>query len=130
LTPKQREVQIELKVSFAPDSVVVELLDYVPFTGRTALIKWDALFDRSFDNQELMRWGKPFQTEKIDNATRNTILFSLCCELSKLNYKGYRDEYVGDKLKSQIDNIISRGGSYGDYKKDVPRIIIDSCPIV
>jgi hypothetical protein len=111
LTLKQREKQIELKVSFASDSVIVELLKYVPFSGRTVLIKWDALFDCSFENQELMRWGKPFQSEKIDNATRNTILFSLCCELSKLNYKGYRGEYVGDKLKSEIDNIISRGGT-------------------
>jgi hypothetical protein len=104
------EVQIELKVNFASDSMIVELLEYVPFSGRTVLIKWDALFDRSFDNQELMRWGKPFQSEIIDNATRSTILFSLCCELSKLNYKGYRDEYVGDKLKSEIDSIINRGG--------------------
>jgi hypothetical protein len=109
---QKNENQLEFKVSFASDSIIVELLEFTPFPGRTVLVKWGALSDSSFENQELMRWGKPYETEKIDNATRETILFNLCCELSKQAYIGYRGEYVGDKMKSEIDRVISCGGSY------------------
>jgi hypothetical protein len=103
---------MKFKISFANDSIILELLEFSSFSSRTIIIKWNALSDTYYENQESIRWGKPYENEKIDIPLRNSILYHLCCELSKLNYNGYRGEYVGDKLKFEIDKIISLGENY------------------
>jgi hypothetical protein len=100
---------MKIKVLFGRSLIVVELLEHNSFSGRTVIIKWGALFDTSFENDELMVWAKPYENEKMDKTTKKSILYYLCCELRELDYTEYRAEYIGNKAKSAVDEIINNG---------------------
>lgn len=100
----------KMKVSFSSNSIIVEFLDSDAFGGKTLIVKWEAILDTSFNNQETIKWAKPHEDEKIDNETKRIIVYHLCVNLSMLDYKGYRNEYIGDEIRRSIDTIINCGG--------------------
>ena len=102
----------KMKVSFSSNSIIVEFWGSDDFGGKTLIVKWEAILDTSFNNQETIKWAKPYENYEIDNKTKRDILYYLCIELSRLDYTGYRNEYVGDDIKKAIDTIINHGGNH------------------
>lgn len=102
----------KMKVSFSYNSIIVEFLSSDAFGGRTLIVKWEAILDTSFNNQETIKWAKPYEDEKIDDKTKKIIVYHLCVKLAMLDYRGYRNEYIGDEIRRSIDSIINCEGRY------------------
>lgn len=102
----------KMKVSFSSNSIIVEFWGSDDFGGKTLIVKWEAILDTSFNNQETIKWAKPYENDEIDNKTKRIIVYHLCVKLSMLDYIGYRNEYLGDEIRKSIDTIIDCGGRY------------------
>lgn len=99
----------EMKVLFASNSIIIELRGSDAFDGRTLIVKWEAILDDSFNKQETIKWAKPYENEEIDSKTKREILYHLCVELARLDYKGYRNEYIGDEIRKAVDTVCLKG---------------------
>jgi F0F1-type ATP synthase assembly protein I len=108
---------MKVKISFGPFvGIIADLVDFEPFTGRQCIIEWDAFRDSTEDNIEQIRWSKPYEEEEIDESTKNKLLYYTALEIRKLGYTCYRNEYIGDDIKTEIDRIIGAKTAPGHTK--------------
>ena len=54
----------KMKVSFSSNSIIVEFWGSDDFGGKTLIVKWEAILDTSFNNQETIKWAKPYENDE------------------------------------------------------------------
>jgi tetrahydromethanopterin S-methyltransferase subunit G len=97
---------MKIKVKFAYDFIMVDLIDFKSYAGRGVDIKWAAFSESSDPNDDTIRWSKPNEDEEIDNETKRELLYYTALEIKRLGYTGYRGEYISKETKANIDRII------------------------
>jgi hypothetical protein len=99
---------MKIEVAFAPflDGIMFDVIEFEPYTGRKGIIEWAAFSENSAPNDNNIRWSKPYEDEEIDEKTKKELLYFVALEIRKLGYTCYRDEYIGDETKAEIDRII------------------------
>ncbi len=94
------------KVLFTSNSIIIKVSEVSDFADRSLVVGWEAILNYALDKLETITWAKPYENEEIDIKTKKEIIYHLCVELSRLDYIGYKGEYVGDEMRKTIDEIV------------------------